>query len=70
MYRNNYLIKTQSGIYKSKNAIYESGKILPDLVDQQHIHSHYTNSSLVTNPTIINFAIGSNIKLALRLKNE
>ena len=70
MYRSNYLVKTQSGIYKSKDAIYRSDDTASDPVDQLHIHKHYNYPLFVANSTKINFALGTNTRLTLRLKYE
>jgi hypothetical protein len=70
MYRNNYLVKTPSGIYKSKDAIYRSDATASDLVvSEPHIYRFYDESDIDSVSTKINFCIGSKIPtLATRIK--
>lgn len=71
MYRNNYLIKTQSGIYKNRKAIYKSGAWSPDLIAPESYV--YTPLDLLDNSigaTKINFYTGSKIPaLSIRIKD-
>jgi hypothetical protein len=70
MYRNNYLVKTPSGIYKNKNAIYKSGAVsVPDfIVSEPHIYKQFNELDIDSRNTKIDFCIGSNIQLAIRIK--
>lgn len=66
MYRSNYLVKTPSGVYKSKQAVYRSDDTTSDFVDQSHTHQHYLTSFNLNNTTKISFSLGSNTQLSLR----
>jgi hypothetical protein len=70
MYRNNYLVKTPSGIYKNKDAIYKSGAdSVPDfIVSNDHIYKQFNELDIDSRNTKIDFCIGSNIQLAIRIK--
>lgn len=70
MYRNNYLVKTPSGIYKSKDAIYRSDAIVSDfVVSKPHIYHLYNEFDIDSRRTKINFYSGSKIpSLAVRIK--
>lgn len=70
MYRNNYLVKTPSGIYKSKDAIYRSDATASDfVVSEPHIYRLYDESDTDSRNTKIDFCMGGNITLAIRIKN-
>jgi hypothetical protein len=71
MYRNNYLVKTPSGIYKSKDAIYKSGAVsVPDFIvsEPSSTHEQFNELDLDSRHTKIDFCIGGSIKLAIRIK--
>ena len=71
MYRNNYLVKTPSGIYKSKDAIYKSGAVsVPDFIvsEPSSIYKQFNELDVDSRNTKIDFCMGGNIKLAIRIK--
>ena len=70
MSRNNYLVKTPSGIYKNKDAIYKSGAdSVPDfIVSKSHIYKQFNEFDIDSRNTKIDFCVGKNIKLAIRIK--
>jgi hypothetical protein len=68
--RNNYLVKTPSGIYKNKDAIYRSDATVSDLVvSQPHTYRPFAESDTTGQSTKINFLSGSKIpSLTIRIK--
>lgn len=70
MYRNNYLVKKQSGIYKNRDAIYRSDATASDfVVSKSHIYQQYLELDRDSRHTKINFYSGFKIpSLATRVK--
>jgi hypothetical protein len=70
MYRNNYLVKIPSGIYKDKDAIYKSDATVSDfVVSKSFIYHQFNEEDIDARNTKINFCIGSKIPpLAVRIK--
>lgn len=71
MHRNNYLVKTPSGIYKSRDAIYKSDTVsVSDFIisESLSIYKQFNELDTDSRNTKIDFCIGGNIKLAIRIK--
>lgn len=70
MYRNNYLVKKPSGIYKNRDAIYRSDATTSDfVVSKPEIYRLYNESDTDARNTKVNFYSGAKIpSLAMRIK--